>query len=469
MATVMRAQVYEGDVLILDSDENEREKEDNSYMGQGKICSELTDYYLSLNVIRVINNSLYLYDKNLGCLKKLREGREAVELIKLVQSKIRRNRISSKTIEEVIKRLKNIPEINLEYEDLNNNLNLINCKNGVLDIKTGELLIHDINYSFTYCVKANYKMNNALSNYCETINFLKSSLENNKDKINLLFEIIGYLLSDFSNAKKAFVFIGKPHSGKSLLTKMITNIIGRENVSSIPLHKLGERFSNSELSTHKLNINAELDASPLTKIGNFKAIVGNDFISAEFKGKDLFSFQCKTKLLFAGNYMPEVKDVETTQAFVDRLVFLIFNKSTPKEEIDYDLEEKLMKEIDYIFSLSMDRLRDLLNNNFQFTIPEDSQKFLNEYSNRQNHISEFIEEMCILNEEAKIHVKNLYNTYSKFCEENCVTAYNPTKFNEYIANIDDIRRTRFRANGKNLRGFEGITIKKSIPLERNAD
>ena len=466
MSKNIRVKLTRGDETIIDSDLNAREKEDNSSMGQGKMCSELTQFYLELDLFRIINDDLYMYDEELGYFKKLRNGREALELIRLIEDKIRRNRISSKAIEEVVKRLKNIPEINLDYENINVNKELINCKNGVVNIQTGELFQHNPSYLFTYCINANYQANSSMGVHDEeipygqeTLKFLKTSLNDDVYKRRLLIEIIGYLISDFNNAKKAFIFLGKPHSGKSLLTKIISNLIGCENISNIPFHKLGERFSIAELSSHKLNINAELDSSPIRKISSFKAIVGNDYIKGEFKGKPLFSFKNKCKLLFCGNYMPEIVDIESTQAFTDRLQFLIFDRSVPKEEIDYELEEKLMNEIDVIFTKSVAALRNLINNNFKFTIPKDSKEFLHVYSNRQNHIPEFINECCYMEEEAKVHSKDLYNVYLKFCKDNCIADYNFNKFSEYISNIDGIEKSRFRFNGNNLRGFKGITIK----------
>ncbi|WP_160690112.1 phage/plasmid primase, P4 family [Clostridium sp. C2-6-12] len=451
-------QLKRGDEVVFNSNLKQQEKEDIGSITQGKVCSELTDYYLNLGIFKVINDSLYMYNHSLGYLIKLKEGREAVKLINLIKDKRRKNRIASKTIEEVIKRLKNIEEINLEYEEVNANPQYINCKNGVVDILSGELMTHDIKHKFTYCINAEYISSKEIR-WNETEKFFNTSLEANQTKVQLLMEVIGYLISDYNNAKKAFIFLGKPHSGKSLLTKIISKLVGCENISNIPFHKLGDRFSNAELSINKLNINAELDSTPIRKISNFKAIVGNDYLSAEFKGKPLFSFKSKTKLLFCGNYMPEIKDIESTEAFLDRLVFLMFNRSTPKEEMDYCLEEKLMKEIDLIFTVAIWRLKTLVLNNFQFTMPKDSKEFLNEYSNRQNHIQEFISEACILESNAKIHTKDLYNIYLKFCNENCISPYNLIKFNEYIATIDGVDRSRFRINGKNLRGFMGVSIK----------
>lgn len=451
-------QIKRGDEVIITSSPEMQEENDNKCITQGKLQSELTSKYLNMDIFRVINNELYMYDEARGCLEKLPSGRDAMKLISLLPGN-RQNRISSKTIAEVIQRLKYQEKINIENDDVNANPRYINCKNGVVDLENGNLLNHNISYNFTYCVNAKY-IEQSQINLEIMEKFAETSLEGDQSKGELLMEIIGYLISDYNNAKKAFIFLGKPHSGKSLLSKIISNLLGGENISNIPFHKLGDRFSNAELSTHKLNINAELDSTPIRRISNFKAIVGNDTLSAEFKGKPLFSFKARTKLLFCGNYMPELKDVEITEAFVDRFVFLIFNRSTPKDEIDYDLEEKIMEEIDSIFTVAIRYLRNLINKNFQFIVPEDSKKFIEEYSSRQNNVMEFVNEECDLGEYFKVHTKTLYKAYQKFCQDNCIIEYTQNKFGEYIASIGGVQRCRFRQNGINARGFIGINIKE---------
>lgn len=448
-----------GDEILCTPNTEVEPERNQEYVTQGKVQSELTSKYLNMNIFRADDNELYVYDEKRGCYDRLSDSKAMQKLLSLLPEN-RRNRISTKTLEEVLKRLKYQPNINMQKDDMNANPKYINCKNGVIDLESGKLLEHEKSYNFTYCINANYLQDSEKVSLPEMQKFCDASLEANEEKKQLLMEIIGYLLSDYNNAKKAFIFLGKPHSGKSLLSKIITYLIGDKNVSNIPFHKLGERFSNAELSIHKLNINAELDSTPIRKISNFKAIVGNDTLSAEFKGKDLFSFKAKTKLLFCGNYMPELKDVEITEAFMDRLVFLMFNRSTPKDEIDYDLEEKIIKEIDSVFTVAMDCLKELIKRNFRFIIPKDSQKFIKDYASRQNNVNEFINERCKLCKDVRVHTKTLYDSYLKFCEANCIAAYTSNKFSEYIAAIDGVTRSRFRLNTENLRGFIGIAIKE---------
>lgn len=151
-------------------------------------------------------------------------------------------------------------------------------------------------------------------------------------------------------AKKCFVFLGAPNSGKSMMLHLIESIFGEELISNIQLENLSSRFSVGILSTKRLNVCAELSARPLKNIEMFKLIVGGDTLSGEYKGKDMFRFKNKCKLLYAENMFPPIKNEDITTAFIDRLTVLRFNCSIPKNKRINNLDKLLIKEIDSIFS-----------------------------------------------------------------------------------------------------------------------
>ena len=411
--------------------------------------------------IKILNNSMYIYNEGLGYFEYIEENQELIEINKFISEDIRA-RIAPRFLSDIVKKLKSEPTIQMSNDYINREKNFINCKNGVINLDTGELVKHDKKYLFTYCIKANFILNQDDIKAPNFEEFIDTSLEGDKEKRKLLLEIVGYLSSNYNEAKTAFIFLGKPHSGKSLLSKLIAKLIGEKEVSNIPLHKLGDRFSIAEFSNHRININAEISSSKLNNIDVFKAIVGGDYLTGEYKGQSPFSFKCRIKLLFCGNFMPELKDLEVGDAFTDRLKFLLFNVTTPEEKRNYNLENLLMEEIDSIFTLSIYELKELIKKNFEFQKVSDSQEFVNFYKNENNHIDEFIKERCILGKDYKIHSKDIYSEYINFCDENCIEAYKQNKFLAFLGNVPGIGKGRFRIEGKNCRGFNGISIKNNI-------
>lgn len=444
-------------ITLIDDKNNQCE---NLYFSDKKNIKleDLFKFIIFQEKIKILNNSMYIYNEELGCFEYIEENKELIEINKFISDEIRA-KLSPKFLVDIVKKLKSEPTIQISNDDINVDKNFINCLNGVINVETGEITKHDKKYLFTYCMGARH-INNEEDIKADNFNeFINTSLENNQKKKKLLLEMIGYLVSNY-DIKRAIVLLGKAHSGKSLLTKIISKLVGEKYISNIPLHKLGDRFSIAEFSNHRLNINAEMSSSKLCNLDIFKAITGGDYLTGEYKGKSPFSFRSRIKLLFAGNYMPDLKDLEVGDAFTDRLEILLFNVTIPEEKRNYNLENLLIQEIDSIFTLAVRELRNLVNRNFEFTKVEDSQEFIKFYKNEQNHLQEFVEERCILGEDYKVHSRNIYDEYIKFCEDNCLQPYNTKKFTAFLKGVPGLEYSRFRIGDDNRRGYLGIKIKK---------
>ena len=105
-------------------------------------------------------------------------------------------------------------------------------------------------------------------------------------------EILGYMLVPINKAQKSFVLVGAPSAGKSTLVYVAQDLLlGKENVSNIAWQSLGERFNKAELFGKLANIFADLPSKGIDDNGMFKALTGEDYITAERKNKDPFSFR----------------------------------------------------------------------------------------------------------------------------------------------------------------------------------
>ena len=246
-----------------------------------------------------------------------------------------------------------------------------------------------------------------------------------------------------------------------MMLHLIESIFGEELISNIQLENLSGRFSAGILSTKRLNVCAELSARPLKNIEMFKLIVGGDTLSGEYKGKDVFRFKNKCKLLYAGNMLPPIKNEDITTAFIDRLTVLRFNCSIPKNKRINNLDKLLIKEIDSIFSEAIRTVSKLINNGCEFIEPNDTAELMKDYSFQQNNIDIFVDEWCDVGESLRVHSAVLYNAYKKFCTENAINAISQNLFSQKINTVKGVTNGRFRLNGGNpIRGFYGINIKE---------
>lgn len=416
-------------------------------------------HILWVNKIRIINNLFYFYNCEKGCFFRIDENNERICINQFFSPRIQQL-ISTSCAKEAISRLKSIPHIQMDLDELDSDSNLINVANGVLNIMEGKVLPKSHKYKFSYCLNIDYYRINAKWELCPTFqSFCKTSLRGDNKKIELLLQILGYLWSKKWGAKVAFFFVGEANSGKSVMLELIKYVWHYENVSTIPLHKLGDRFNIASLSNKALNICAEMKSTAIKNIDIFKAITSGDTLCGEYKGKDIFSFTCRTKLLFSGNMMPSIAEAEASKAFLNRICMLSFTKEIPKEQQNPNLFEQLKEERNVIFSLSIESLQKLVDNNFDFIMPQETVAYLHDYAAQQNHIDDFIENCCQKEANVKIPSAAIYERYLDYCSENFIKPYPLCQFSEYFRRIAKVDPIHARFDGDLRRGFSGITLK----------
>ena len=76
--------------------------------------------------------------------------------------------------------------------------------------------------------------------------------------------------------------------------------------------------------------------------GIFKALTGEDYITAERKNKNPFSFKPYARLLFSCNEIPRNYG-DRSEGFYRRLIIIRFENPVPPEKRDPNLIEKLAR------------------------------------------------------------------------------------------------------------------------------
>lgn len=125
-------------------------------------------------------------------------------------------------------------EIHIENTAFENNMEYVNFRNGVLDINTGKFTAEADGY-FDYVLDCEYSTGKSKNSFpTSLLTLLKEPMdlenirplsEQDKSKVILVLEAIGYILADSQQERKAIFFIGPTASGKSTLAKFIASII----------------------------------------------------------------------------------------------------------------------------------------------------------------------------------------------------------------------------------------------------
>ena len=282
-------------------------------------------------------------------------------------------------------------------------------ENGILDCKEFNVLDFTPDIFATVNLPVSYEFGMEHP----TLDKFLSEVVDAKD-ITRLQEWAGYTLIPGYPIKKGFIAIGPTDSGKSTFLLTLKDILGVTNVSSATLQQLSkadQRFITSKLYKKLANIAPDMPTSSLSDISIFKGITGRDLIPGEFKYKQPFDFQPRSKLLFSANSLPFVGDDE--EAFFNRWDIIVFHKP-PK--IDARLQEKLKEESSGIFNWLIEGARRIIENGLKFTDATPTAEAMRIWTRSANPVRAFFNE-CIAKEgEEERPASDFYDAYKHYAE-----------------------------------------------------
>ncbi len=322
----------------------------------------------------------------------------------------------------------------------------INLIDGILDLKDFELKPHSPDYYTTIQLPIAYH-NSVETKYFDK--FLDDITCSDKDLKNVLQEIVGYCLTNSTCAEKAFFFVGNGCNGKSVLAKIIQELVGQGNYSNTPLSALGGNFGLASLIGSNVNIAAENGNGKINS-EMFKAVVSGDTVEINRKYREAISMTLHTKLIFLFNELPENADL--TYGFYRKIVIVPFNRTFKGEEIDVEMFNKLKSEIAGIFQWAIEGLKRLKDNNYVFSSSLAIDKCLDNYKQEQNPVIDFFESCFSLGNNKQIKRSDIYNCYQKYCCDNSYEVLQCQKFWKMLKAYWADKEYLFRT--KKIKGYE---------------
>lgn len=323
-------------------------------------------------------------------------------------------------------------------------------RNGVYNINTGELV--PFSPSLVILNKIDWNYNPAAYNADVDSMFTRLSCGDDAVK-SLLCEAIGYTMYRRNELRKSFVLTGEKQNGKSTYLKLINYLLGRDNVTSLDLAELGQRFKPAELFGKLANIGDDIGDDFISNPAVFKKLVSGDPVNVERKGENPFDLKCYAKFLFSANDIPRIKD--KSGAVISRLVIIPFNARFTKDDPDFDpfIIYKLTTEnaMEYLINVGLEGLKRVLAA-YSFTESEKVVRALAEYEENNNPILLFLKEIDksdILNRSTR----DVYSRYNLFCAENNFNPMSNVEFSKTIKRRFDFEIKEKRVNGKKYRVF----------------
>lgn len=402
------------------------------------------------------DGQLYIFVWQMGCYKKLRRDELKVLIDEMAGVAIRKANFV-KAYDEITKFLCYDSRIEVKQENLLPD-NYLVFRNGLLDTNLGNLSINDGRFFVRTALQCQF-CPEACCPIFDT--FLTAVTGGNESFIELLWEVIGYILFPENGAKVFFALVGEKDTGKSLFADVLTQFFTSDAISTLSAADFAGKFDVQELKGKRLNICMDLPDVPLSAAATakIKSITGGDIIRSDVKFQDSVSFRNDAKILFGSNSLlrTEVPD----PAFTDRLITMPFVHQIPKEKQDKCLLEKISCELSGIARKAIPAFKRLKSKNFVFPeieIPED----LGKRFDYDKVIMDFAKEVCEFTDEAKIFTENLCNAFEEFCRRKKLGGITKTEFSTRFNRLfsDTVTKRRVRIGNVSLQGFLGVRIRR---------
>lgn len=409
------------------------------FMGSAFLFDKFATFLKNNNHIIKINNQLHIY-KNGIYISGLAEIE--AEMIQHIPGLNRAKRT------EVLAYLDILIRENSKAEDAN----LIAFENGLYNIVDDSFVEFTPEHIITNKIRWKYNP----EAYSELADKTLNKIACNDPQIRaLLEEAIGYCFYRRNELGKAFILTGDKSNGKSTFLSMVQCLLGDENISSLDLKELGDRFKTAEMFGKLANIGDDIGDEFIANPAIFKKLVTGERVSAERKGQNPFEFNNYSKLLFSANNIPRIKD--KTGAVQRRLTIIPFDARFSADDPDFNPYIKHLLKTDevmeYLINLGIAGLKRVLLNR-KFTGSTKVQKAMDEYEENNNPIIGFFrecedEEFQIENEPTNV----VYKRYQEYCLANSLQPMSNIEFSKQVNRILNMRVENKWLNGKKHRIF----------------
>lgn len=220
---------------------------------------------------------------------------------------------------------------------------LLNCQNGVVDLRTGVLSDHSSEYRFTYCINAAYDPN---ADYSAWTQFLLGTVIK-PEIIDWLQMAVGYSLTGHTREEILFYLYGPTRSGKGTFTETILTLLGQPLSTEIGFGTFtaqrngdSQNFDLAPLKACRFVAASESNAYERFNEAKIKALTGGNDVYCAFKHKTHFSYRPQFKIWLSSNQQINADpDDDAVWGRVRLIDFPISRLGNEDKSLKYDLKK----------------------------------------------------------------------------------------------------------------------------------
>ena len=247
---------------------------------------------------------------------------------------------------------------------------IVCCANKLLHLATGDTCQHTPSFFTLNALPFDYQPGAPAPTHW--LAFLKSIWSDDEESISTLQEMFGLCLTGQTQYQKAFLLVGPKRSGKGTIARILTQLIGPDNVASPTLSGLGTNFGLAPLIGKRVAIvsDARLSgrADQQVIVERLLSVTGEDGLTIDRKFLESWTGKLNARFVILTNEMPRLTD--SSGALASRFVVIRMVQSFYGKE-DLSLGSRLEPELPGILCWAIAGWRRLTQRGF-FVSPESS-------------------------------------------------------------------------------------------------
>ena len=324
------------------------------------------------------------------------------------------------------------PHLAVSADDLDRDPWLLNVANGVVDLRSGDLLDHDPGLLLTRQTLAAHRPDEDAPTWRK---FLDRVLPD-ADVRAFVARLAGLSLVGQQREHLLPIAYGTGANGKSTYYNALGNALGSyaDKLTVAVLVGRGvERGSASPelvaLRGLRLVVADEPEAGARLREAHVKALTGGDRIVARPLYGDPVTFEPSHTLTLVTNHRPEVQGSD--DGIWRRLLLIPWTVSVPGPEQDQDLPDKLVAEADGVLAWAVAGCLDWQRHGLD--PPAQVRAATDAYRAESDHLAAFIEDECIVSDTVRVPAGQLREAYQAWCEAAGVDPMTATDLGSQLA------------------------------------
>jgi len=351
---------------------------------------------------------------------------------------------------------KSFEELAVRSKELDSNPWLLNCRNGSLNLRTGELQPHRREDLITGMVKVPYVPDAQCPVWTA---FVTKIMGDDREKVGFLQRVVGYWLTGDTSEQCMTIFHGPGANGKTTFIEALRELLSdyaRHTTTSSLLKSASSPIRNDLARLHSTRLVSAVEVGMGKKLDEalIKQLTGGDQVTARFLYNEYFEFKPQFKLVIAANHKPEIQGVD--HGIWRRVILIPFDVTISEEEIDKDLLVKIREEFPGILAWAVQGCRDWLERGL--LIPESVASATSEYRSEMDVVENFLEDCCAVEPSQKAALGQLFEAFRNWSNQACQDFVGKKAFGNLM------RQKGFRqSKSGNVRYWDGVNINHIAP------